>query len=80
MAKKEKELVWFGMKVTPETKQTIRKLARRKGVSMKDRKIYPLILKSIWRALANGRFNRYGPASTRNVIFQKLTSLLPTFH
>ncbi len=36
MAVKDKELVWFGMKVTPQTKQKIRKLAKRKGVSMKE--------------------------------------------
>lgn len=36
MGVKDKELVWFGMKVTPETKQKIRKLAHRKGVSMKE--------------------------------------------
>lgn len=32
---KKKKNVWFGMKLTPEQKEKIRKLARRRGVSQK---------------------------------------------
>lgn len=33
---KEKKTVWFGMKLTPEQKEKIRILARRKGVTQKQ--------------------------------------------
>lgn len=33
--KKKKKIVWFGMKLTPEQKEKIRILARRRGVSQK---------------------------------------------
>ncbi len=36
MAKKEKDIVWFGMKLTPEEKQKIELLAEKKGVSKKE--------------------------------------------
>lgn len=32
---KKKKTVWFGMKLTPEQKEKIRKLARQRGVSQK---------------------------------------------
>ena len=34
--KKNKRTVWFGMKLTPEQKEKIRTLARRRGVSQKQ--------------------------------------------
>lgn len=36
MAKKKKDIVWFGMKLTPEEKQKIKLLAERTGVSQKE--------------------------------------------
>lgn len=36
MAKKKKDIVWFGMKLTPEEKRKIELLAERKGVSQKE--------------------------------------------
>lgn len=36
MSKIKKKTVWFGMKLTPEEKQKIKLLARRKGVSQKQ--------------------------------------------
>ncbi len=36
MAKENKHIVWFGMKVTPEEKEKIKKLARELGISQKD--------------------------------------------
>ena len=36
MAKKDKDIVWFGMKLTPEEKQKIELLAERKGISKKE--------------------------------------------
>lgn len=33
--KKNKKTVWFGMKLTPEQKEKIRTLARRRGVTQK---------------------------------------------
>lgn len=35
MPAKEKKIKWFGMKLTPEQKDKIRKLAKRRGVSQK---------------------------------------------
>lgn len=36
ISKVKKKTVWFGMKLTPEQKEKIRTLARRKGVSQKQ--------------------------------------------
>lgn len=37
MSKKDKkEIVWFGMKLTPEEKQKIEFLAKKKGISQKE--------------------------------------------
>ncbi|HCI71273.1 MAG TPA: hypothetical protein DF712_14375 [Balneola sp.] len=36
MAKKDKDIVWFGMKLTPEEKQKIELLAEKKGISKKE--------------------------------------------
>lgn len=36
MGKKKKEIVWFGMKLTPAEKQKIKLLAKKKGVSQKE--------------------------------------------
>jgi len=36
MGTPKKKTVWFGMKLTPEQKEKIRKLARRRGVSQKQ--------------------------------------------
>lgn len=36
MSTAEKKTVWFGMKLTPEQKEKIRRLARRRGVSQKQ--------------------------------------------
>lgn len=36
MAKEKKDIVWFGMKLTPEEKQKIEFLASKKGVSKKE--------------------------------------------
>lgn len=33
---KDKKTVWFGMKLTPEQKDKIRKLAEKRGVSLKQ--------------------------------------------
>lgn len=33
---KAKKTVWFGMKVTPEQKEKIKKLSQRKGLSQKE--------------------------------------------
>lgn len=35
-SKKKKKTVWFGMKLTPEEKEKIRFLAKRRGVSQKQ--------------------------------------------
>jgi hypothetical protein len=40
MSKKDKDIVWFGMKLTPEEKQKIELLAERKGVSKKEAVMY----------------------------------------
>ena len=34
--KSKKDIVWFGMKLTPEEKAKIKMLAKKKGVSQKD--------------------------------------------
>lgn len=34
--KNKKDIVWFGMKLTPEEKAKIKMLAKRKGVSQKE--------------------------------------------
>ncbi len=34
--KNKKDIVWFGMKLTPEEKQKIELLAKRKGISKKE--------------------------------------------
>ncbi|MEX0719719.1 MAG: hypothetical protein WD059_03555 [Balneolaceae bacterium] len=36
MSTSTKKTVWFGMKVTPEQKEKIKKLAQQKGVSQKE--------------------------------------------
>lgn len=36
MSKKEKDIAWFGMKLTPEEKQKIELLAKNKGMSKKE--------------------------------------------
>lgn len=36
MAPNKKDIVWFGMKLTPEEKQKIELLAKKKGVSKKE--------------------------------------------
>jgi hypothetical protein len=36
MSTSKKDIVWFGMKLTPEEKQKIELLAKRKGVSKKE--------------------------------------------
>lgn len=36
MASKEKEIVWFGMKVTPEEKEKIKKLAEHYNITQKE--------------------------------------------
>lgn len=36
MSKTKKKTVWFGMKLTPEQKEKIKLLARRRGVSQKQ--------------------------------------------
>lgn len=36
MATNKKDIVWFGMKLTPEEKQKIELLAKKKGVSKKE--------------------------------------------
>lgn len=41
-------IVWFGMKVTPEQKRRIRRLAEREGVSAKE-----AVLRLVDRALAD---------------------------
>ncbi|HET6528025.1 MAG TPA: hypothetical protein VFG39_04670 [Balneolaceae bacterium] len=43
---KEKKTVWFGMKLTPEQKEKIRTLARRRGVSQK-RAVLDLVEKEV---------------------------------
>lgn len=43
---KEKKTVWFGMKLTPEQKEKIRILARRRGVSQK-RAVLDLVEKEV---------------------------------
>ena len=40
MSKKEKDIAWFGMKLTPEEKQKIELLAQRRGVSKKEAVMY----------------------------------------
>jgi hypothetical protein len=42
----EKKTVWFGMKLTPEQKEKIRTLARRRGVSQK-RAVLDLVEKEV---------------------------------
>ncbi|MEX0721889.1 MAG: hypothetical protein WD059_14535 [Balneolaceae bacterium] len=36
MGKNKKDIVWFGMKLTPEEKQRIKLLAEKKGISQKE--------------------------------------------
>lgn len=43
---KKKKTVWFGMKLTPEQKEKIRTLARRRGVSQK-RAVLDLVEKEV---------------------------------
>lgn len=54
----EKDYVWFGMKVTPEEKQKIKKLAERRGTSQKA-----AVLEAVERELAEEDLPEAQPGS-----------------
>ncbi len=55
MSKTKEKTVWFGMKLTPEQKEKIRALARRKGISQKE-VVMDLIERETKKEAAKGSF------------------------